>query len=85
MEKKETDFLSMEWQYSEDCSSEDVIYKNITRQMHFILFVYTTIKAHIFTLKVIIFSKRTYDIEEAKKINSHMIQNNLHVYIQCVI
>jgi len=61
------------------------LYKSITRQIHVILFVYTTIQAHIFTLKIIILCKRTYGIEGAKKINSHMIQNNLHVYIQCVI
>lgn len=33
-----------------------------------------------FTLKIIIFCKRTYDFEGAIKINSYIIQNNLHVY-----
>jgi len=44
-----------------------VIFKSITFQIHVILFVYTTIQAHIFTLKIIILCKRTYDIEGAKK------------------
>jgi len=72
----------MEWNDDGELGKNNNIYKYKTS------ISYNFICPHrhtFFTLKIIIFCKRTYDFEGAIKINSYIIQNNLHVYIQCVI